>query len=67
MVPDDPAAFAEALARLVGDPYFRLDLGEGALACARRRSWDRSFAELRDAYRIAVHGTPSDAPARIAA
>jgi glycosyltransferase involved in cell wall biosynthesis len=65
--PDDAAAFAEALARLITDPYVRLDLGEGALACARRRSWDRSFAELRDAYRIAVHGTPLDAPARIAA
>jgi glycosyltransferase involved in cell wall biosynthesis len=65
--PDDPAALAEALRRLVDDPLFRLGLGEGALEAARRRTWDRSFAELRDAYRIAVHGTPSDAPARIAA
>jgi glycosyltransferase involved in cell wall biosynthesis len=65
--PDDPAALAEALCRLVEDPRLRRDLGEGALAAARRRTWDRSFAELRDAYRIAVHGTPSDAPARIAA
>jgi glycosyltransferase involved in cell wall biosynthesis len=65
--PDDPAALAEALRRLVDDPLFRVDLGEGALAAARRRTWDRSFAELRDAYRIAVHGTPSDAAARIAA
>jgi glycosyltransferase involved in cell wall biosynthesis len=65
--PDDPAALAAALRRLVEDPDLRLDLGEGALAAARRRTWDRSFAELRDAYRIAVHGTPSDAPARIAA
>jgi glycosyltransferase involved in cell wall biosynthesis len=65
--PDDPAAFARALRRLVEDSRLRLDLGEGALAAARRRTWDRSFAELRDAYRIAVHGSPSDAPARIAA
>jgi glycosyltransferase involved in cell wall biosynthesis len=65
--PDDPAAFARALRRLVEDSHLRLDLGEGALAAARRRTWDRSFAELRDAYRIAVHGSPSDAPARIAA
>jgi glycosyltransferase involved in cell wall biosynthesis len=67
VAPDDPAELAEALRRLVEEPLFRLDLGEGALAAARRRTWDRSFAELRDAYRIAVHGTPSDAAARIAA
>src|SRR6516162_3317474 len=28
--PDDPAAFSDALLRLVADPYLRLDLGEGA-------------------------------------
>jgi glycosyltransferase involved in cell wall biosynthesis len=65
--PDDPAALAAALCRLVEDPDLRIDLGGGALAAARRRTWDRSFAELRDAYRIAVHGTRSDVPARVAA
>ena len=65
--PDDPRAFAAALGRLVGDPALRQSLGEGALAVAGRRTWERSFAELRDAYRIAVHGTPSELRTRIAA
>jgi glycosyltransferase involved in cell wall biosynthesis len=65
--PDDPCALADALRRLVENEQLRRRLGEGALAEARRRTWGRSFAELRDAYRIVVHGTPSDAPASIAA
>ena len=65
--PDDPRAFAAALERLVGDPALSRSLGEAALASAGRRTWERSFAELRDAYRIAVHGTPSELRARIAA
>ncbi len=65
--PDDPRAFAAALGRLVGDSALRQSLGEGALAVAGRRTWERSFAELRDAYRIAVHGTPSELRTRIAA
>ena len=48
-------------------PALRRSLGEGALAVAGRRTWERSFAELRDAYRIAVHGTPSELRTRIAA
>ena len=65
--PDDPRAFSAALGRLVGDPALRLRLGEAALAAAGRRTWERSFAELRDAYRIAVHGTPSEPRTRLAA
>ena len=65
--PDDPRAFATALGRLVGDAVLRQSLGDAALASAGRRTWERSFAELRDAYRIAVHGTPSELRTRIAA
>jgi glycosyltransferase involved in cell wall biosynthesis len=67
VAPDDPAAFAAALERLAGDPALRDRLGAGALAAASGRTWERSFAELRDAYRIAVHGTPAETRARIAA
>jgi glycosyltransferase involved in cell wall biosynthesis len=65
--PDDPAALAAALERLVDDAPLRNALAAGALAAASRRMWERSFAELRDAYRIAVHGTPADTRARLAA
>jgi len=65
--PDDAGALAAALGRLVDDPALRTRLAEGALAAASRRTWERSFAELRDAYRIAVHGTPAEARTRLAA
>jgi glycosyltransferase involved in cell wall biosynthesis len=65
--PDDVNAFAEALGFLAGDAELRARLGEGAGQAATARTWERSFAELRDAYRIAVHGTPSEVATRLAA
>jgi hypothetical protein len=65
--PTRPARLRSGLGRLVGDPALRQSLGEGALAVASRRTWKPSFAELRDAYRIAVHGTPSELRTRLAA
>ena len=67
VAPDDPAAFAEALRLLVEDRERRSALGKGAKQAAARRTWERSYAELRDGYRAAVHGTPSDQRARLAA
>jgi hypothetical protein len=40
---------------------------EGAHRAPIACTWERSFAELRDAYRIAVHGTPSELATRLAA
>jgi glycosyltransferase involved in cell wall biosynthesis len=57
---DDPRSFADALLRLISEPARRSRLAAGALAAARQRTWEQSFAELRDAYRIAVHGTPPE-------
>ena len=55
--PDDPAAFAEALAELVDDAPFRLSLGRRALAGAQRRSWAGSYEELRQGYAsVLPHG-----------
>jgi glycosyltransferase involved in cell wall biosynthesis len=65
--PDDPAAFAAALARLVADEALRRRLGDGARAAAARRTWDRCFAELRDGYRVALHATPTERRALLAA
>ena len=65
--PDDAPAFAAALDRLVADPELRERLGEGARRAAASRTWERSFAELRDAYRVAVHGTPAELQPRLAA
>jgi glycosyltransferase involved in cell wall biosynthesis/predicted metal-dependent phosphoesterase TrpH len=48
--PDNPAAFADALAELVDDVPFRLALGRRALAAAQSRSWAGSYEELRRAY-----------------
>ena len=48
--PDDPAAFADALAELVDDVHFRLALGRRALAAAQQRSWAGSYEELLQAY-----------------
>jgi phosphatidylinositol alpha 1,6-mannosyltransferase len=48
--PDNPAAFADALAELVDDVPFRLALGRRALAAAQSRSWAGSHEELRRAY-----------------
>jgi len=48
--PDDVTALAEALHLLAGDPLLRRKLGTAGLAAARERTWDKSFAELRQAY-----------------
>jgi glycosyltransferase involved in cell wall biosynthesis len=46
--PDDPAAFAVALERLIGDDELRRDLERRSLEHARRFTWQRT-AELTDA------------------
>jgi glycosyltransferase involved in cell wall biosynthesis len=50
--PDDPAAFAAAVVRLARDPALRADLVRRGSAAASRRTWSRSFSELRAAYRL---------------
>lgn len=67
VAPDDVAAFAEALGVLAADTEHRLRLGAGAQRAAAERTWERSYSELCDAYRIAVHGTPSELMTRLAA
>ncbi len=65
--PDDVDAFTEAIGLLAADAELRVRLGQGARHLAGTRTWERSFAELRDAYRIAVHGTASELATRLAA
>jgi glycosyltransferase involved in cell wall biosynthesis len=48
--PDDPAALAIAVAELLAQPELRRRLGAAAAAAARKRTWNRSLAELRHAY-----------------
>jgi glycosyltransferase involved in cell wall biosynthesis len=54
--PENPAAFALALLRLGGSESLRRTFGVNARERALARTWESSWAELRDAYRFAVHG-----------
>jgi glycosyltransferase involved in cell wall biosynthesis len=65
--PDDPAAFAAALLRLSASEPLRRNLGAAARERALARTWQSSWNELRDAYRVAVHGPVRHAPQRLAA
>jgi glycosyltransferase involved in cell wall biosynthesis len=65
--PDDPSELAAALQSLAENTELRSRLGAGAVAAASMRTWDRSFAELRNAYLAAIHESPSDLRPRMAA
>lgn len=50
--PKDPEALAEALARLLGNPELRADMGRAGARRARSRySWERVAADTEKAYR----------------
>lgn len=49
LVDDDPAAFAEAMARLADDPALNRTMGEAACASVRKYDWSR-FVERFDDY-----------------
>ena len=48
--PDDPAALAEAVARLAGDPGLRRRFGAAGRELAQGYSWDAAVARLREIY-----------------
>ena len=59
--PDDPRALRSgSRPPLSATPLSGRASARALSGVAGRRTWERSFAELRDAYRIAVHGTPSE-------
>ncbi len=49
--PEDPAALAEAIARLAADPALRRKLGQGARALAEEFRWETIAARTLDLYR----------------
>ena len=51
---DDPEALARAITELALDRERRSELARGGRSMALARTWDRSFDELRAAYRIAT-------------
>jgi len=53
---DDPDAFARALLDLAASEPLRRRLGEAGRDAALERTWNRSLAELRAAYRTIVAG-----------
>jgi glycosyltransferase involved in cell wall biosynthesis len=48
--PYDPAAIADAMARVLTDTDLRVDLQGRGLARAREFSWERSIARVREIY-----------------
>ena len=48
--PNDVGAFAEQLARALGDPVLRRQIGEGARQTAMSRRWDAIYDQLLDDY-----------------
>ncbi|MEI8105129.1 MAG: glycosyltransferase [Actinomycetes bacterium] len=65
--PDDAGEFANGLLRLIDAPLLRRQLGARAVLAAQARTWESSWAELREAYRVASHSPMSTHRARIAA
>jgi phosphatidylinositol alpha 1,6-mannosyltransferase len=61
--PDDAGALARALGSLVADEARRRSYGAAARAAARGRTWQRSYDELRSAYRRAL-GPAAPSPRR---
>jgi phosphatidylinositol alpha-mannosyltransferase len=63
--PDDPAAFAEAMVALAGDPELRRSLGERGRAWAAAFTWDRLAARQERFYQEVLAATaPSPAGMR---
>jgi glycosyltransferase involved in cell wall biosynthesis len=57
LIRDDPAAFAEAVARVLDDPALGRGLGERGRATAERLySWNVIGARMNDAYLALTHG-----------
>ena len=57
LIRDDPAAFAEAVIRVLDDPALGRRLGERGRATAERRySWNVIGARMNDAYLAITHG-----------
>ena len=54
VVPDDPAALAEAVTRLMAAPDLRRRLGEGARSLAQSFSWDRIARQTLELYQELV-------------
>jgi glycosyltransferase involved in cell wall biosynthesis len=65
--PDDAAAFAQAIVALQKDEAWRRRLGAAGRASALDRTWERSLAELRAAFREVNGAPPAQLPGRIAA
>jgi len=56
VAPENASALALALTRLGRNEALRRSLGAAARERALARTWQGSWNELRDAYRVAVHG-----------
>jgi phosphatidylinositol alpha 1,6-mannosyltransferase len=52
--PRDPAAFAEAVIRILSDDGYHATLAQGARAFAERRTWTSILDRLLEHYRDAV-------------
>jgi glycosyltransferase involved in cell wall biosynthesis len=57
--PLDPASIALALTRVVADDALAARLGEQGRARARKFSWDRAAAILRETFRAAIDAAPA--------
>jgi glycosyltransferase involved in cell wall biosynthesis len=56
LLPPDADAIGEAVARLAGSRAARERLARGGLAAVAERTWERSLAQLADAYRTTLAG-----------
>jgi len=65
--PDAPEEVGQALLDLAASEPLRHRLGRAGRAAAQERTWNRSLAELRAAYREIVGATPAPAPRRAVA
>lgn len=55
--PDNPAAYADAIMRLLGDPALRRAMGaEGRRRVIERYNWQRESEKLLDLYRMLIQG-----------
>jgi glycosyltransferase involved in cell wall biosynthesis len=60
--PYDPAAWADALARVLGDPSERVALASASARGATRFSWDHTVATVLDVYRRVVSLSSATSP-----
>jgi glycosyltransferase involved in cell wall biosynthesis len=54
--PDDEAGFADAIARVLGEPAHAADLRARGLARAAQFTWEKTAARTLEAYRLAARG-----------